>query len=281
MIFALFMLCRQSVAQDQALEFKLGLSHQMALDTRYGSEYCGYGHPHFNGSDSVNAGFGLSAGFRYKLSDQFRVGLKIGYDYMYLYQDNVLDEWDWEYWEKTYIEFIPGLTVEEANRTLRYNAGTDSTLFSAVFEPTQRLKELKLATEVSYQIRVWEDISATVGLEFGASMFSRELRMNEHWIKRFKLDSASVEKFDYEYEFELLHFAPSKKGTRFFLAPAIGLSWDLGDTFLATFDWRFTQYLGRQHVGWLEDLFGIPADSEKWFPVKSKMQFELGLVFKY
>lgn len=269
------------LAEDLPIEFKFTLSHQNALETKRSAAYDGFGMPYLGLPDSVNGGFGLSAAFNYRITDAFRAGIKIGYDYMHLYQRDVLDEWDWDYWEKTYIEFIPGLTVEEANKTLRYNAGTDSTQFSAVFEPVQRLKELKISTQAEYHLPVYKELSAVLGLEFGASLFSRQMEMHEHWIKRYQLDPESTEKYDYEYKFELLHFAPPKTGVRFFLAPAIGVNFDLNDAMAVTADFIYVQYLGHQQVGWLEDLLRIPADSEKWFPVKSKFLISLGLVLKY
>jgi len=205
----------------------------------------------------------------------------LGYDYTYLFQDDVLEEWNWDYWEKTYIEFLPGLTVEEANSTLQYNAETDTTQFSAVFIPTQRLKELKISLEAGYHLSLSERFTATFGLEFGASLFYRELRMEEKWIKRFKLDTLTTDEYDYEYRFDLLHFAPSKKGTRIYLAPSAGLNYYLDQNFDLELDIIYTQYLSHSQIGWLEDLLGVPKDSEKWFPVDSKFLIRFGLIFKY
>ena len=268
-------------AEDWPIELKIALSHSNTLETKNSNSYNGFGFPYFGLPDSVNGGFGVSLDFRYKFTESFRVAIKIGYDYTYLFQDDVLEEWNWDYWEKTYIEFLPGLTVEEANSTLQYNAETDTTQFSAVFIPTQRLKELKISLEAGYHLSLSERFTATFGLEFGASLFYRELRMEEKWIKRFKLDTLTTDEYDYEYRFDLLHFAPSKKGTRIYLAPSAGLNYYLDQNFDLELDIIYTQYLSHSQIGWLEDLLGVPKDSEKWFPVDSKFLIRFGLIFKY
>jgi hypothetical protein len=267
--------------QELPLELQLAVSHSNPFDTRNSDAYSGFAFPYFGLPDSVNGGFGVSGMFRYKLSDHLNVLFDLGYDYTYLYQDDVLDEWEWRYWEDTYIEFIPGLTVEDVNRTLRYNAESDTTQFSAIFIPTQRLRELKISVGGGFRLQIMERLSMNIDIKFGASLFSRELRMDEKWIKRFKLDPENPEKYDYEYKFDLLHFAPSKTGTRFYLAPSAGIQYDLGNTLALGFDFIYVQYLDRSQIGWLEDIFGISPDSHKWFPLISKYQLQIGLIFKY
>ena len=268
-------------AQNWPLEVKLSAWHQNVFDDRNTESpaYRGFGFPYFNMPDSIKGGFGLGSEFRFKLSESFRVLLQVNYDYMYLFQDDVLTEWKWAYWEDTYIEFLPGITVEEANRTLRYTSG--DSIYSAVFVPQQRLKELRLATGLTYTHKLWNKLDGFIGLEVGASLYTRELRMTEKWTKRFKLDTLSTERFDYDYRYDLLHFAPSKNGTRFYLAPILGLKYALARNTDLELNYRYMQYIDRKFIEGIENLFQITGNSQKWFPLYSKYQLQLGIVFKY
>jgi len=250
----------------------------------------GFGFSYLGWPDSVDAGYGLEAEMRYIISDNIRLSFQIGYDYMHVYQWDVLDEWDWDYWEKTYIEFIPALTVDQANKTFRYNykfnedgqfVPDDSMQFSAKFLPIQRLKELRLGIGGLYRLPVTEKFSAQFRLDGGVSLYTRQLHMREDWIKRFNLSGDSTQIYDYEYKLNLLHYAPLKKGARFYLTPGVGLNYQLNNVFDFEFDFRFLQYIDRKYSAWLEDVFGFPSRSEEQFPVYSKYFFQFGLVFKY
>lgn len=268
-------------AQEWPLEVKISALHQGVFEARQtaSKDYTGFGFPYFDFPDSVEGGFGVAAEFRFKLTERFKILLQVGYDYMYLFQDDVLDEWDWDYWEDTYIEFLPGITVDEVNKTLRYTSG--DSIFSAIFEPSQRLKELRLSTGFGYTQPLFGKLEGIIACELGASLFNRELRMTERWTKRFKLDTLSTGKFDYEYKYDLLHFAPAKEGTRFYIAPTLGLKYNLGQNADLEFNYRHLQYIDRKYIKTIEDFFQITDRSQQWFPVYSKYQFQLGIVFKY
>ncbi|MBD3290874.1 hypothetical protein GF337_18850, partial [candidate division KSB1 bacterium] len=95
-------------------------------------------------------GFGLGAQMKFRLRQNLDLNLNVRYDYSFLEQNDVLDEWEWDYWEDTYIDFIPGAEPEIINKTLVYTS-TDS-IYSAVFDPTQRLQELKLSLGFEYSL---------------------------------------------------------------------------------------------------------------------------------
>lgn len=250
----------------------------------------GVGFSYLGWPDSVDSGFGLEAEFRLRFAENWRIGFQIGYDHLYVYQWDVLDDWDWPYWEKTYIEFLPGISYDEANKTMRYNympdgngklVPIDTLQFNALFEPQQRLKELRLAANLSYQWPFSRKWSVVLGSGLGASLYTRQLRMKEHWLKRYKLNPESTQKFDYVYKLELTHFAPSKKSTRLFVAPQIFLKYQLNALLDFEGGVRSIFYLSRKHSKWLEDWLRIPAADERDFPIYSKIQFSFGMVIKY
>jgi len=227
-------------------------------------------------SDS-GSGFDFGGQFSYRFDRSWRVFFNLGYDYMYLEQDDVLDEWDWGYWEETYIPFLPGIDVEEVNRTLRYDNGERA----AAFEPAQRLKELRLSLGGAFEISLTESFMADLEIDFGISIYDRELRMTEHWTRRYELENEAGDTVRYNYTYDLLHFAPSHKGTRFFLSPAVGLNYVLSDYIDLTGQIKYIHYLNRNDVQWLEDLFNIYEDSQQYFPLNSKLLINIGVRFRY
>lgn len=219
-------------------------------------------------------GFGLGAQMNFVPIQHLEFALKVNYDYSYLEQRKVLDEWDWHYWERTYTDFLPGTNATIINQTLAYTS-TDS-IYSAVFAPRQRLKELRLATGLEYYLPLSKRTAIYLALDTGVSLFSRELSMQEDWTKRFKIDTLSTTKFDYEYRYRLLHFAPAKKGNKAFVAPGLGTRILLSPSLDLNFEARYLYYFNR------EKLFGILfGPGQEWLPFKSKVQLALGLTFKY
>ena len=188
---------------------------------------------------------------------------------------DIIKEWEWDYWEDTYIDFIPGAEPEIINKTLVYTS-TDS-IYSAVFDPTQRLQELKLSLGFDYSFPLTNRLSLYAGFDGGFSLFFRELKMQEHWTKRFKTDSLSTEKFDYEFEYDLLHFAPTKKGHKFYASSFIGTKFYLSKSLDLDVGVHYINYFHR------EKLLGIKLseNARRWFPIKSKVMVTFGLTFKY
>ncbi|MBN1540522.1 hypothetical protein JW992_00120 [candidate division KSB1 bacterium] len=224
-------------------------------------------------------GYGAAAQFNYSVGSRSHLFFSIGYDHMQLEQKDVLDEWDWDYWRDTYIEFIPGAQAEVINRTLTYTS-TDS-IYSAVFNPSQSLKELRLGLGVQQEFPLSEKMISYAQLTAGYTLFTRDLSMTENWTKRFKLDSLSINRFDYEYQYDLLHFAPPRTGTKLFAAPALGFRWVIGPGVDLNCCAQWIAYSNRNTLEWLENFLGVEPGGDKWFPLRSKMQLTLGLTFKY
>jgi len=223
---------------------------------------------------SEAAGFGLGAQMNFRLWKGLEIQLKVNYDYLALSQNDVLDEWDWDYWEKTYIDFLPGTNAQTVNKSLTYTSA--DSIYSADFDPTQRLKELRLMSGLEYNFPLSKRIKLFLGIDAGVSLFFRELQMNEHWTKRFKIDSLSTTKFDYEFQYDLLHFAPTKKGSKLFAAPRLGLRFILNPSLDFDLAAHYIHYLDWNEFAGIKLTHG-----HEWFPLKSKFLVSFGLVFKY
>jgi hypothetical protein len=226
-------------------------------------------------------GFTLGSQLAYTATSNFNIHFDVSYDYTALTQSDVLDEWNWDYWEETYIPFLPAVNLEEVNRTLRYDDGERS----AVFNPEQNLKELKLALGAAYHMSLSDNFSGFLQFDFGASYYTRELRMIENWTRRFELPETnpdgSLDTTQYNYSYDLLHFAPAKTGWRLFIAPVVGVTYNLSDVVDLFAETKYVYYLKRDQVEWLEDILKIPAASEEFFPFEAKWLLSVGVKFKY
>lgn len=220
-------------------------------------------------------GFGVGARMNFPLNKSLNFLLDVHYDYQWLSEENALEIWEWDYWEDTYIDFIPGAEVAVINRTLEYTS--NDSIYSARFEPSQHLKELRLAAGIEYRWQVSPKFNFTFGFIGGGSIFYRTLQMQEHWTKRFKVDTLTTGKFDYKFQYDLLHFAPTKKGTKLFFAPEIGTQIYLSHALDFNLKIQYLAYINR------EDLLGLALSPNgvKWFPLKSKVLVAAGLIFKY
>lgn len=225
------------------------------------------------------SGFGGGGQFSYRLLPHLSGQLTISYDFMTLEQPHVLDEWDWDYWQTTYIPFLPGANLTEINHSLQYTS-TDS-IYSGVFVPSQSMNELRIGLGFNYEVPLSKRLTPYVALNGGVSLFRRELQMQEHWTKRFKLDTLSTGTFDYEYKVDVLHFAPPKKGKRLFVQPSLGIRYGVSASVDLNLAGHYVYYPSRDAIEWLENLFNISSDSQFWFPVKSKALVTLGITFKY
>lgn len=230
--------------------------------------------------------YGAGAGFKFKRNSGFSLNFNISINTFDFEQNDVLDEWNWAYWEDTYIEFIPGAYVEEVNRTLRY---TDSTQYWAVFKPEQSMNEFSFMVGSGYQYDFNENLSIGLDFNFGVSIYERKLLMREDWIKRIILSVDSIEINNtmvpdtvyYDYKFDLVHSAPSYKGIRFVINPAVNLRYRLSDFSDFVVKSSFVYYLSRNQIEWLEDLAGTKKADEVYFPVKDRLMIQAGVVFKY
>ncbi len=232
-----------------------------------------------NSRASEAVGYGGTASLGYRIGERVKISLDLGYNTMDLEQDDVLDEWEWDYWQDTYIDFIPGAEVDVVNQTLTYTS-TDSQ-YLATFDPRQMFNDLRLGLGLQLDFPLSDRFSSYFKLGVGYSFFTRGLSMTEHWTKRFKLDSTSTARYDYDYEYDLLHFAPSKKEVKLYAMPVIGLRYRLSSSVDLNMAGRWCVYSKRSSMEWLENALGVLPGGEKWLPMRSTVAVSLGLTFTY
>lgn len=269
LVLAMVLTSAYSQSPSIPLEVKLNMNRQMINTTRIEADFDE--HPYFFD--------GLNIQFRYLLTDNLKITLLAGYDYQKIYQSGVLNTWEWDYWEDTYIDFLPGAELAEVNTKHFYQSG--DSIYAAIFKPAQSLKEIILATGLNYTHHLGKKVNINAGIEFGVTLFNRELRMHEKWTKRFDLDTTSAQKFDYEYNYELLHFAPPKSGVRLLISPSIGINYNMSAGVALEMNFRYYQYISRRDAEAVEKFFKIPSSNDKWFPLSSKYQLQIGVVIKY
>ncbi|MBP7462589.1 MAG: hypothetical protein KBA26_14990, partial [Candidatus Delongbacteria bacterium] len=151
--------------------------------------------------------------------------------------------------------------------------------YTADFDPRQSMKELMISVGCDYKHGISDRLTVYAGCNIGISKYFRRLEMHEHWIKRFDLDSA-ITGLDYEYKLDLLHYAPTKKGTKLFVAPMLGWQWQLTPTVDIDLSGRYYHYLDGT-VNRIDQALGITPDSHRFFPFGSKYHLQAALVFRY
>jgi hypothetical protein len=226
----------------------------------------------FKAERAVGIGSALQMVFGLPRNVHLRIG--VGYDYLWLRQKDVLDEWQWDYWEKTYIDFLPGAKAQHVNQTLRYTSA--DSIYSATFHPSQQLKELRLHLGVDYTLALGRRLALVSGCTFGTDLFYRELEMREDWTKRFNIDTTSAD-LDYAFHYRLLQFAPTRTGASYYVAPTVALRVSISPAVDLDGELAYVHYFRRDRVLGIR----LAEAGSKWFPLKGKVLGSIGVTFKY
>jgi opacity protein-like surface antigen len=293
-------------AQELPLEIRLFSSLQQQSQVKVASAAGGW-----------NVGGQIGYLFGEKLSGNFR----ISFDQMSLEEDSVLLEWDWPYWDERYIDWLltgaSQAEVDSISLIREYWRG-DST-YHGVFNPFQSLQEVKFSLGLQYHQPITQRLSIYGELGFGFSKFERRLKMVEDWWKSFSwswdstkiangeysetemykyetlqalyeedsktysrsVDEDGVIKFEYDFYARVTHFAPSRRGTRIFWTPVLGLRYQIARYVDLDFAYHGVWYMDGSIVDKIEKFFNISRSSRKWFPFESKSVISIGLTFKY
>gem|GEM_PF-587223 len=92
------------------------------------------------------------------------------------------------------------------------------------------------------------------------------------------VNNVEYQVFYTDIDYRISHLAPSRRGTRFYAAPALNLDWSVSRAVDLSLGWKALYYVDSP---FLEDLVKASASSAHWFPYSSKQQFLLTLTFKY
>ncbi|MCF7833248.1 MAG: hypothetical protein K9N05_06715 [Candidatus Marinimicrobia bacterium] len=254
-------------------------------------------------------GWAVDGKLAYSLTDKFDLSLDVAYDHTVLDEDSVILEWDWAYWDERYIDWLlTGASQEEVDSistVLEYWRPDSS--YHGVFKPQQWMEEIRLTLSADYTIPFSEKLSMFGSIGGGLSIYTRRLKVVEDWMKVFtwewdsiavasgtldqedldnylifmdlhnsdpatyQLDSTNaMVKITYDYFAQVTHFAPDKKGIKFYLTPSIGLRYSIAKDIDLECAYQGIFYLS---VG-----DGVIKEQ---FPIRSKSMIWLGLTFKY
>jgi len=267
-------------------------------------------------------GWNTGAQFNYLFSDHWAANFRFTFDYMKLFEDSVLLEWDWPYWEDRYIDWLlTGASPEEVdsiNRLKEYWRPDSS--YHGIFNPHQWVQELSFSMGLQYRQNITDKFMVYFQSGLGFNLYERRLKMVENWMKEFNwewdlnkiadstysedeiwkyhtfmdMHEKNPDKFDvnynndssqvsltYQYYRDITHFAPSKRGTRFFVTPNLGLRYSLTKSLDLDLSYYGVWYLKGGIITSLEDFLSIRDNSVKWFPFETKSMLTLGITFRY
>ncbi|HAE88210.1 TPA: hypothetical protein DCG86_09355 [Candidatus Marinimicrobia bacterium] len=119
--------------------------------------------------------------------------VRLGYDYSTLDEDTVLLEWEWDYWEQYIDWMLMGATQLEIDSMSIYKEywRTDSS-YHGVFNPHQTLGEVMISTGLEFDLPVMKKVSLYGGVNLGANIYKRQIKMVEDWTKNFTFNFDST-----------------------------------------------------------------------------------------
>ncbi len=131
-------------------------------------------------------GFLMGLQINRELVNHLDWNVRIGYDYSYLDEDTVLLEWEWDYWEQYIDWMLMGATRLEIDSMSIYKEywRTDSSYHGA-FNPRQTLGEVMLSSGLEFNMPVLKNVALYGGVNLGANIYKRRIKMVEDWTKKF------------------------------------------------------------------------------------------------
>ena len=303
----LIFLFQLNFAQDKPLEIKLIAGGQQQNKVKVASQAYGWNTGvQFNYLFSENWVANFRFTFDYMKLEEDSVLLEWDWPY---WEDRYID------W------LLTGASQEEVdsiNRVKEYWRPDSS--YHGVFNPHQWVQELSFSLGLQYRHNITDNLMFYVQSGLGFNLYERRLKMVEDWMKEFNWqwdlgkiedstysdeeiwkyeqfmdlheknpakykvsysgDSSQVS-LTYNYYRDVTHFAPSKRGTRFFVTPNLGLKYSLTESLDLDLSYYGVWYLKGGVITDLEDLFSISENSTKWFPFETKSMITLGITFRY
>jgi len=208
--------------------------------------------------------------------------------------------------------------VDSINRIKEYWRPDSS--YHGVFNPHQWVQELSFSLGLQYRYNFTDKLMGYVQTNLGFNLYERRLKMVENWTKTFNWewdlekiadssysedevwkyeqfmdlhnkdpktyrlsysDDSTMAHLTYDYQRDVTHFAPSKRGTRLFVAPNIGLRYSITNSLDLDLSYYGVWYLKGGIITDVEDIFKIDNESIKWFPFETKSMITLGITFRY
>ncbi len=119
--------------------------------------------------------------------------VRMGYDYSYLKEDTVLLEWEWDYWEQYIDWMLMGASQEEIDSmSLHQEYWRSDSSYHGIFNPHQTLGEVMLSSGLEFNVPLTKKIFLYGGLNAGANIYKRRIKMAEDWTKKFTFNFDST-----------------------------------------------------------------------------------------
>jgi len=159
--------------------------------------FTGYQEQSYEKRASEARGFLVGMQLNREITQRLDWNFRVGYDYSYLDQDTVLLEWEWDYWEQYIDWMLMGATQQEIDSMSIYKEywRTDSS-FHGVFNPVQTLGEVMLSSGLEFNVPVVQRVSLYGGLNMGANIYKRRIKIIEDWTKNFTFNFDSTKLAD-------------------------------------------------------------------------------------
>lgn len=200
---------------------------------------------------SVTQASSLGGGIevRFKLSENFSLGLIGSYQLFNIEQDDELNKWNWEFWNLRY----KGITQSDL---------TDTNL-RAVFTSVQKMDLFPFLISLNYNYALAEKFIISSAVGGGILFYTKKLYLDEYWEKKFN-------QIGYMFSYSYHNFAPDKNGNPIALMLGLNLSYEIFNNFRIASIFNFLQVIKTNgKLGYDE------------FPFNNSMSFKIGLTFIY
>lgn len=196
-------------------------------------------------------GLGGGIGVNFSISDNFNIGLQVGYNLFSVNQDSALEQWKWDFWEYRYKGNVRNDTASDPNLTSRIDV-------------VQKMDAIPVILTLSYKISPFDgfDIRPTIG--GGILYYSRRLFLEENWKKVYPAYS------NYTFEYSYRNFAPNKTGTPLLIVYGYNINYKISELISLSADAYYSYVLVTKGKYGYDDL-----------PINDTFSFKLGITFLY
>lgn len=198
-------------------------------------------------SEADGVGGGVKVSFN--LTDQYYIGVSLGYQLYTVHQDSSLEKWGWLFWDTRYKGIVSSLR-------------TDPTL-TGILMPNQKLDLIPLFVTFNAELKPATGFTFNPSVGFGMAMYTRRLYLQEDWQKKF-------DQLNYSFGYSYRNFAPNKTGNPFAFSAGVNLGYEFLNGFRVHSEASYVQFIKTPGAAGSDD-----------FPLERIINIKLGLTFLY
>jgi opacity protein-like surface antigen len=195
-------------------------------------------------------GLGIGTSILLNINQFISIGIDGGYNDMKVKQDNVVEHWDWKFWDKFYADYIYDLQKK------------DST-YKSDLTPYQGIYNIPIHLMVFLKIPNRTEFTPYLSIGGGVYFYERNLWLEEKWSKYYP------EK-DYTFNYSFNNYAEVRKGK------VLGFKFGIGTTYSVSEHLNLNLF-GEYHQAIEINNFG----NYDQFPLCSFFNLSVGLSFLY